>query len=126
MPGEVVDERQPLARDEDSVGPPSIAVNDDPVYDIGALRFREGDDRIALFKRRGNVFEVQIVPQADTDAIGTEAADKTVLLKPHLTIGAALFEKPPQGRAVMEGVEDHGSGDETTGVRFDLAVSLYV
>lgn len=67
----MVDQRQSLTSDEHAIGLLSVSVDDHPMMLVGTRRSGEGDDGIAMVDSADDLVEIEFVPLADTDAVGT-------------------------------------------------------
>ena len=89
----MVDQRQSLTSNEDAIGFLSVSVDHHPMMFVGTQRSGEGDDGIALVDGGNDLLEIEVVPLADTDAVGTETADEWLDVQSVLVIRIALLEK---------------------------------
>lgn len=121
-----VDHGQFLARDEDAVRILAIPIEDDPMLDVSLVRSGQREDRETLVESGCDLLEGEVMLLADSDTIGTEAANKLLYLKPVIRIWIALLEEFVEAGIGMEGVQDCGTGSIAACVRFNLAIALNV
>ncbi len=93
------------------------------MLDVPLVRSGQRDDRETLVESGCDLLEGEIMLLADTDTIGTKAANKLLYLKPVIRIWIALLEEFVEAGIGMEGVQDCGTGSIAAGVRFNLAIA---